>query len=81
METKLRFRYDREADILHIGRCPPQAEQQSEEMKDDGAARLNSDTGAVENLEALFFSTRLLRTDFFELPVSADLRLASEHSA
>jgi hypothetical protein len=28
----------------------------------------------VESLEVLFFSTRLLRTDLFELPVTADLR-------
>ena len=33
-------------------------------------------TGEVENLEVLFFSTRLLRQDLFELPVTADLRLA-----
>jgi hypothetical protein len=81
METKLTFKYDREADILHIDKCPPYAGQQSEELKDEVAARLNPDTGAVENLEVLFFSTRLLRTDLFELPVSADLRLASQESA
>ena len=81
METKLTFTYDREADILHIDKCPPYAEQQSEELKDDVVARLNPDTGAVENLEVLFFSTRLLRTDLFELPVSADLRLATQEGA
>jgi uncharacterized protein YuzE len=81
METKLSFKYDREADILHIDKCPPYAEQESQELKDEVVARLNPDTGAVENLEVLFFSTRLLRTDLFELPVSADLRLASQESA
>ena len=40
-------------------------------------ARLNPDTGEVENLEVLFFSTRLLRSDLFELPVSAELRIAT----
>jgi hypothetical protein len=39
-------------------------------------ARLNPDAGEVENLDVLFFSTRLLRGDLFELPVSADLRIA-----
>ena len=39
-------------------------------------ARLNPDTGDVENVEVLFFSTRLLRRDVFELPVTADLHLA-----
>jgi hypothetical protein len=28
----------------------------------------------TENLEVLFFSTRLLRSELFELPVTADLR-------
>jgi uncharacterized protein YuzE len=75
MATSLRFKYDREADILHIDKCPPYAEQESEELKDEVVARLNPDTGEVENLEVLFFSTRLLRTDLFELPVTASLRL------
>ncbi len=75
MEAKLTFKYDREADILHIDKCPPYAEQESEELPDEIVARLNPDTGEVENLEVPFFSTRLLRTDLFELPVSADLRL------
>ena len=78
METKLTFKYDREADILHIDKCLPYAEQESEELKDEVVARLNPDTGEVENLEVLFFSTRLLRTDLFELPVTADLRLVSK---
>lgn len=75
MEAKLTFKYDREADILHIDKCPPYAEQESEELPDEIIARLNPDTGEVETLEVLFFSTRLLRTDLFELPVNADLRL------
>jgi uncharacterized protein YuzE len=81
METKLRFKYDREADILHIDKCPPYAEQESQELKDEVVARLNPETGEVENLEVMFFSTRLLRTDLFELPVTADLRLVSKDSA
>jgi len=76
MEAKLTFKYDREADILHIDKCPPYAEQESEELPDEIIARLSPNTGAVESLEVLFFSTRLLRTDLFELPVNADLRLA-----
>jgi uncharacterized protein YuzE len=75
MEAKLRFKYDREADILHIDKCPPYAEQESEELPDEIVARLNPHTGEVENLEVLFFTTRLLRADLFELPVTADLRL------
>ena len=77
MEAKLRFKYAREADILHIDKCPPYAEQESEELPDEIVARLNPKTGEVENLEVLFFTTRLLRADLFELPVTADLRLVS----
>lgn len=76
MEAKLAFKYDREADILHIDKRPPYPEQQSEELGDDVIARLNPGTGEIENLEVLFFSTRLLRNELFELPVTADLRLA-----
>ncbi len=75
MEAKLKFKYDREADILHIDKCPPYKEQESEELPDEIIARLNPSSGEVENLEVLFFSTRLLRSDLFELPVHADLRL------
>jgi uncharacterized protein YuzE len=76
MEAKLTFKYDREADVLHIDKCPPYAEQESEELGDDVVARLNPSTGEIENVEVMFFSTRLLRSDLFQLPVTADLRLA-----
>jgi hypothetical protein len=75
METKLSFRYDREADILHIDKCTPYAAQESEELGDEVIARLNPDTDQIENLEVLFFSTRLLRNELFDLPITADLRL------
>jgi uncharacterized protein YuzE len=76
MDQKLSFKYDREADILYIDKVPPYAEQESEELGDDVIARLNPQTGAIENLEVLFFSTRLLRKEWFELPIVADLRPA-----
>jgi hypothetical protein len=41
MEANLTFRYDREADILHIDQCPPYAKQESEELPDEVIARLN----------------------------------------
>lgn len=76
MEKKLTFQYDREADILYINRLQPYPEQESEELGDEVIARLNPKTGEIENLEVLFFSTRLLRHNLFELPISADLRPA-----
>ena len=76
MEPRLSFRYDREADILHIDKCAPYAAQESEELGDEVIARINPDTDQIENLEVLFFSTRLLRNELFNLPVTADLRLS-----
>lgn len=78
MEAKLTFRYDRAGDILYIDKRPPYPDQESEELGDEVIARLNPKTGEIENLEVLFFSTRLLRSDLFELPVTADLRLAGK---
>jgi len=75
MEPKLTFQYDREGDILYINKKPPYPEQESEELSDEVIARLNPNTKEVENLEVLFFSTRLLRGNLFEIPVAADLRL------
>lgn len=75
MGASLRFRYDREADILHIDKCPPYAAQESEELGDEVIARINPSTDEVENLEVLFFSTRLLRNELLDLPVVADLRI------
>jgi len=78
MDAKLTFRYDRGADILYIDKRPAYPEQESEELEDEIVARLNPATGEVENLEVLFFSTRLLRSDLFEVPVSAEMRLATK---
>ncbi len=77
MEAKLSFEYHRDSDILYISKCPPYPLQESEELGDDVVARLNPKTGEVEGLELLFFSARLLRNDLFELPIKADLRLAT----
>ncbi|NKB71876.1 MAG: DUF2283 domain-containing protein [Candidatus Latescibacteria bacterium] len=75
---KLIFKYDRAADILYINKRPPYSEQESEELEDEVIVRINPETGEVENLEVLFFSTRLLRDDLLELPILADMRLAEQ---
>jgi uncharacterized protein YuzE len=74
MDARLIFKYDREADILYIDTLPPYAEQESNELGDDVIARSNPETGEIENLEVLFFSTRLLRREWFELPIAAHLQ-------
>lgn len=75
MDKNLNLRYDREADILYIDSCPPYSGQESDELNDEVVARLNPDTGEVENIEVLFFSTRRLRSQTLELPVAATMRL------
>ncbi len=76
MGTNLTFQYDRDADILYVNTCAPYPEQESEELADEVIARLNPNTGDIENLEVLFFSTRLLREELFHLPISAHLQLS-----
>lgn len=75
MGTNLTFQYDREADILYINTCSPYPEQESEELDDEVIARFNPETDEIENLEVLFFSTRLLRRELFQLPIAASLHL------
>jgi uncharacterized protein YuzE len=76
MAEKLTFHYDRAGDILYIQKVSPYAEQESEELDGEVVARLNPQTGEVESLEILFFSTRLLRSESFDLPIDAEIRLA-----
>jgi len=77
MKKRLIFKYDLAADILYIDTTHPYPEQETEELGDDVIARLNPGTDEIENLEVLFFSTRLLRDELFELPVTMDLRIAA----
>jgi len=74
MAQKLTFQYDRESDTLYVNTITPYAEQESEELGDEIVARLNPKTGKIENLEVLFFTSRLLRKELFSLPVIADLQ-------
>lgn len=72
--STLTFHYDRAGDILTIAKRPPYPGQECEELGDDVIARIDPETGAVDGIEVLFFSTRLLRADDFVLPIAADLR-------
>lgn len=72
--SRLTFHYERDADILYVTQVPPYAGQESDELGDDVVARVNPTTGAIEGLEVLFFSTRLLRGDGFSVPVAGELR-------
>jgi uncharacterized protein YuzE len=76
MASRLTLQYDRVGDILYIETCPPYPEQDSDELDDHIVARSNPETGQIESLEILFFSTRLDDKGVFELPVTAELSLA-----
>ena len=77
MNSKLIIRYDKIGDILYVDKCSPYPEQESEEIGDEIIARLNPDDGNIENLEILFFSKRLQTQNIFELPIVAQLQIAS----
>jgi uncharacterized protein YuzE len=77
MAKEMKLSYDRTADILYINFTDPYPRQETEELGDDVIARLNAETGEVENLEVLFFSTRMLRSDILRLPISGDLHLVA----
>lgn len=73
MGKEMTFNYDRTADILYINLTDPYPEQETKELGDDVIARLNPETGNIENMEVLFFSTRLLRNEILKLPVTGDI--------
>lgn len=58
-DGKLMIRYDAIADILYVDRCLPYGEQESEGIGDEVIARLKPESGAIENLEVMFFSKRV----------------------
>jgi len=77
MKSNITIRNDKIGDTLYIDQCLPYPEQESEEIGDEIIARLNPDNGNIENLEILFFSKRLQTQNIFELPIVAQLQLAS----
>ena len=57
----LKLRYDEVGDILYLDRRPPYPGQESEPLAYNVVARRNPATGAIENLEILFFTKWLLK--------------------
>jgi len=76
VEAQLTVEYDREGDILYLGKRAPYPEQMSAELEYGVIARLNPDTQEVENLEVLFFSQRLADGETLRLPIFAEFHLA-----
>lgn len=75
MVASLTVKYDAAGDILYLGKTHPYAGQESEELDYGVVARLNPTSREVENLEILFFSTRMKGWQGVDLPVLADFRL------
>ena len=75
METSLTVEYDKTGDILYLGKTKCYPEQESEELAYGVIARLNPQTHELENLEILFFSSRVAKGETVQLPVTAEFRL------
>ena len=75
METSLTVEYDMTGDILYLGKTKCYPEQESEELDFGVIARLNPQTHELENLEILFFSSRVAKGETVQLPVTAEFRL------
>jgi len=74
MEARLTVKYDQVGDILYIEKVPPYVGQESEELDYGVVARLNPQSGEIENLEILFFSQRIARGEGLTLPILASFR-------
>jgi len=74
MAAKLSIQYDAVGDILMIDTVEPYEEQDSDDLGDEIIARSNPATGAIENIEVLFFMNRVRSGERFDLPVDALLR-------
>jgi hypothetical protein len=73
--ANLKVTYDRVGDILSIDVCDPYVGQETDEIDSGVVARLNPTTGAVENLEILFWSKRIEAGQPLNLPIAAGLHL------
>ena len=75
MVAPLTVEYDAVGDILYLGKTRPYSEQQSEEIDYGVVARLNPNSGEVENLEIQFFTARAKSGDELNIPILADFHL------
>lgn len=76
MAEKLKITYDDVGDILYLETVKPYAEQETMHLGPDVLGRINPRTGAIENIEILFFTKRARKGKGLALPVSADLQLS-----
>jgi hypothetical protein len=74
MAAKLIVQYDSIGDILHIDTVRPYRTQGSNGLGEDVIIRTNPKTGAIENIEILFFTERTRKGETLALPVVAQLK-------
>lgn len=74
MKRQMTVKYDPPSDTLYIDACPPYEAQESDEIAPGVIARINPQTGEIENLEVLHFHKRFERGEAFHIPVSLDMR-------
>jgi uncharacterized protein YuzE len=75
--AKLNITYDRIGDILYLETVKPYPEQETKHLGSDVLGRINPRTGAIENIEILFFTKRAKKKNGFGLPVFAELRTSA----
>src|SRR5215471_19994436 len=75
MEARLLVDYDRIGDILYLGTVSPYPEQETEELDYGVVARLNPQSGEIENLAILFFSSKVASGEALRLPILAEFHL------
>jgi hypothetical protein len=69
--------YDRIGHILYLETVKPYPEQETKHLGTDVLGRINPRTGAVENIEVLFFTKRAKTRNGLALPVFAELRTSA----
>ena len=69
MAANLTFSYSAAADVLCIAKCPTYQGQETEDIDDLVIARRHPHTGAIEYLEILFASKRIVNRDPFRLGI------------
>lgn len=77
MEARLIVEYDRTGDILYIGKTTPYPEQESEELDYGMVARLNPQSGEVENLEILLGLAKMGKMGHGDLQAASSRQMNS----
>lgn len=76
-EPKIKNALRQNRRYFYLDTCTPYPEQETEELDDEIIARLNPISGAIENLEILFFFRRCDQINLLELPIRANFQLVS----